>query len=34
MDNNIYKSRFKKIEEILLAVVSIAGLVYMIIHWR
>ncbi len=34
MDNSINKSCLQKIKEILLVVVSIAGLVYMIIHWR
>lgn len=34
MDNSINKGCFEKIEEILLVVVSLAGLVFMIIHWH
>jgi hypothetical protein len=34
MDNSMHKDHVKKIEEILLFVVLMAGLLFMVIYWR
>jgi hypothetical protein len=34
MDNSMNKNFLKKIEEILLFVVLMAGLLFMVIHWK
>ncbi len=34
MDNSMNKNLLKKIEEILLFVVLMAGLLFMVIHWK
>jgi hypothetical protein len=34
MDNSMNKNHLEKIEEILLCVVLMAGLLFMVVHWK